>query len=438
MPLTKEQTALVRATVPVLQAHGLVITKLFYANMLAANPDLNNIFNSTDQVHMKQPAALAHALFAYAAHIDDLGALSPAVELIANKHASLYVRPEHYGVVGEHLLAAMKEVLGDALTPELLDAWTAAYWQLASIFIKKEEKMYAEAEGWTDWRDFVIVKKVKESEEITSFYLKPVDSGTEGAKKLPAFKPGQYISIQLHVPALGHLQTRQYSLSDAPRADYYRVSIKREAGLDASATDSIAHPGSVSNIMHDLKQEGDIIKVSHPQGDFFLDATHAAEEWPVVLISGGVGLTALTSILNSLVARHSTRPISWIHAARTNDVRAFGSHLREIQQKSDNVKAIFFDARPSKDLVQGKDYDYAGRMDLRKLDQEKELYVSDSQTQYYVCGPTEFMKDMEKCLLNYGVDASRIRMELFGTGGVPRVLGEQFSRYGNFVQHSMG
>jgi len=105
-------------------------------------------------------------------------------------------------------------------------------------------------------------------------------------------------------------------------------------------------------------------------------------------------------------------------------VRAFGTHLQKIQRSRNNVKAVFFNARPGETLVQGKDYDYAGRMDLSKLDRERELFVSDSKTEYYVCGPTEFMKDIEKCLVSYGVDAVRIRMELFGTGGVPRAIGE--------------
>lgn len=419
MPLTPEQTVLIKASVPVLKEHGLDITRIFYTNMIAAHSELENIFNKANQVELHQPKALAHALFAYASHINDLGVLSPAVELIANKHASLYIRPEQYGIVGEYLLAAMKDVLGDALTPELHEAWAVAYWQLANIFIKKEESIYAAAEGWTDWRDFKIARKVVESKEITSFYLEPVDG-----EKLPAFKPGQYISVQIEVPSLGHMQTRQYSLSDAPRDDYYRISVKREAGLDPKAKRSTCHPGLVSNIMHDLKNVGDTVRVSHPQGDFFLDHTHAAEDWPIVLVSGGVGLTALTSMLNSLVARHSTRPISWIHAARSNDVRAFGHHLRQIQQTSDNVQAVFFDARPSPDLVLGKDYDYAGKLDLSRLDKENELFVWDPRTQYYICGPTGFMLDTEKSLVDLGIGKERIKMELFGTGGVPRAIGE--------------
>ncbi|KAE9994003.1 hypothetical protein Vi05172_g8390 [Venturia inaequalis] len=419
MPLTPEQTVLIKATVPVLKDHGLDITRIFYVNMIAAHPDLENIFNKANQVELHQPRALAHALFAYATHINDLGVLSPAVELIANKHASLYIRPEQYAIVGEFLLAAMKEVLGDALTPELHEAWAAAYWQLANIFIKKEEGIYATLDGWTDWRDFRIAKKVVESKEITSFYLEPVDG-----RPLPSFKPGQYISVQIEVPILGHMQTRQYSLSDAPWEDYYRISVKREAGLDPKAEGAERHPGLVSNIMHDLKNVGDVVRVSHPQGDFFLDSTHAAEDWPIVLVSGGVGLTALTSILNSLVARHSTRPISWIHAARSHDVRAFGHHLREIQRTRENVQAVFFDAKPSPDLILGKDYDYAGKLDLSRLDKENELYVWNPRTHFYICGPPGFMVDMEKVLLSYGIGKERIKMELFGTGGVPRSIGE--------------
>jgi len=414
MAITADQANLVQATVPVLREHGTTVTALFYKNLLEDNPSLKTIFNEANQVHLEQPKALAHAVLAYAENINNLGALGPTVELIANKHASLYVQPEHYAIVGKYLLAAFQEVLGDAMTPALLDAWGAAYGQLADIFIKKEDAMYKSSNGWADWKEFRIAKKIKESSEITSFYLEPVD---ESMKPLPAFLPGQYISVQMEVPILGHMQARQYSLSDAPWPDYYRISIKREAGVSPRCPMSAGNPGLVSNIMHDMKNEGDIIRVSYPRGDFFLDSTHAAEPSPLVLISGGVGLTALTSILNSLVARHSTRPISWVHAARASDVRAFGHHIKDITRARENVKAVFFDATPTKDSVKGRDYDHEGRLNLNKLHKEEELFVNHPKTQYYICGPRGFMTDMEAALLEYGVESDRILMELFGTGG---------------------
>lgn len=133
MPLTPTQIQTVKATVPVLQKHGEAITRLFYATMLAENPELKPIFNHANQFNNHQPAALAGALYAYAMYIDDLGVLSPAVEKICQKHASLYIQPEQYDVVGKYLLQAMGEVLGDALTPAILEAWRVAYSQLAEI-----------------------------------------------------------------------------------------------------------------------------------------------------------------------------------------------------------------------------------------------------------------------------------------------------------------
>jgi nitric oxide dioxygenase len=186
MPLTTEQKSLVKATVPILESQGEDITRVFYNNLLRDIPSLKNIFNAANQAHMAQPRALAHAVYAYAKHIDDPSVLMPAIELIANKHASLLVKAEHYPIVGKYLLGAMAEVLGDALTPDIVDAWTVAYGDLADIFIKVEQDLYDSTNGWTDWRDFRIAKKIVENSEITSFYLTPVDG-----QALPEFKPGK-------------------------------------------------------------------------------------------------------------------------------------------------------------------------------------------------------------------------------------------------------
>lgn len=183
--LRQEQIALIKATVPVLVEHGNAITTVFYKNMLAAHPDLNDVFNVPNQLNGHQPRALAGALYAYAANIDNLGALGPAVELICNKHASLYIKPKDYKTVGKYLLEAMAEVLGEALTPDIHDAWAAAYWQLADLMIGRESQIYQKSQGWTDWRDFQISEKVHESDEISSFYLAPVD-GKEAPARFSA------------------------------------------------------------------------------------------------------------------------------------------------------------------------------------------------------------------------------------------------------------
>ncbi|KAJ5119398.1 hypothetical protein N7448_010067 [Penicillium atrosanguineum] len=413
--LTADQIKLIKATVPVLAEHGNTITSVFYKNLLDENPALNSIFNIPNQVNGHQPRALAGALYAYAAHIDDLAALTSAVELICNKHASLYVQPEHYSVVGKYLLEAMGQVLGKALSPEIKDAWTTAYWQLADLMIARESQIYQQSAGWTDWREFKIADKVKESDEITSFYLAPVDG-----KPLPSFLPGQYISVQVYVPELKYTQPRQYSLSDKPSSDYYRISVKKEMGIDTADRSAAAHPGYVSNLLHDTFSKGDTLKVSHPAGDFFLPATKENISNPIVLISAGVGLTPLTSILNTLISTEEStaRKLHFIHGARTSAVRAFKEHVSILSRKYPNLQKTFFTSHPSSTEKEGEDYTFAGRVDLKKLD-SKDLFLEMESAEYYICGPEKFMADMESNLKARGVPADRIKMELFGTGDVP-------------------
>lgn len=419
--LTPTQIHLIKATIPILAQHGPTITTDFYTDMLAAHPELKNIFNTTHQATGHQARALAGALYAYAANIDDLGALSPTLELICHKHVSLFVRPEHYTIVGTHLLASMKTVLGDAATPDIMDAWTAAYWQLANIMISKEDGMYSGTKDWAEWQDFKIARKVRESEDITSFYLEPVDAEL----RVPMFKAGQYISVNVFVEELdgGVWQARQYSLSDAPNKDYLRISVKKESGIRIGDAKDLVRPGYISNLLHDAKEEGDVLRVSHPFGDFYLEEEEDGkgdEDTPVVLVSAGVGLTCLVSILNALVeGKKSRRPVSWIHGARDARTRAFKEHVDHLSEENGNIRTVYFLSDPKEGETGGRHFDVKGRVDLGKIDREV-LFTDHAETQYFLCGPTQFIMDMEKTLKRYGVPADRVKMELFGTGGVPR------------------
>ncbi len=121
--MTNDQKALIRSTVPVLREHGVALTTYFYNRMLTHNPELKNVFNSANQHTGAQPTALAMAVLAYAEHIDNPEVLAQAISRIAHKHVSLDIRPEQYAIVGKHLLASIGEVLGEAASPELLEAW---------------------------------------------------------------------------------------------------------------------------------------------------------------------------------------------------------------------------------------------------------------------------------------------------------------------------
>ncbi|KAG6007462.1 hypothetical protein E4U54_008825 [Claviceps lovelessii] len=430
MALTAQQTATVKSTAPIVKQYGQLITATFYRNMLAAHPELKNYFSLRNQQSGAQQAALANAVFAYAAYIDDLPKLGKAVERIAQKHASLFVRPDHYPIIGKYLVGAFAEVLGDALTPEIADAWIAAYDQLADVFINREKQLYAQTGDWKAWRKFKIVDKETETDDVVSLYLEPEDG-----KPLPAFKPGQYVSIQLPIPELGGLlQSRQYSLSIAPDSSntmrQYRVSVKREKVQHAhDSTGDLGDlaagkvPGVISNRLHQCNV-GDEVQVSPPRGEFFFGPATAAPDTPVVLLSIGVGATPLVSILDSVIqSSNPTRPVTWAQAARHSDALCFRKHIGEITaQASDshkvNVKRAVFVKNLGETDKQGIDYDYEGALNLATLAEDGALHLEDATTEYYICGPEDWMVQMRRELVDRKVPWERVHLELFRTGDV--------------------
>ena len=251
--LTKQQIELVKATVPVLREHGVALTSHFYKRMLSHNPELMQVFNMGHQRAGFQQQALAGAVLAYAENIENLPALLGAVAHIANKHVSVGIRAEHYPIVGKHLIASIKEVLGDAATPELIDAWTAAYMQLADVLIGAEKAIYdknAVAEGgWTGWRFFKVAEKSKQTDNVTSFKLVPVDNG-----KMPEVKAGQYISVRVFVKGQDLIQPRQYTVVKAD-ATSLTIAVKKVEAVEKSPA------GMVSNTLHNDINEGDVVEV---------------------------------------------------------------------------------------------------------------------------------------------------------------------------------
>ncbi len=401
--LSAETRRLVKATVPVLREHGETLTRHFYQRMFTHNPELKHLFNQGHQASGQQQQALALAVLGYAENIDDPSVLAPVLGRIAHKHASLGIRAEHYPIVGMHLLASIREVMGEAATDELVDAWAAAYKQLADLLIAAESDLYREAAlakgGWSGWRPFRLGRRVRESEEITSFYLYPVDGAP-----VPDFTPGQFISLRGRAGDGSVIQPRQYSLSDAPNGEYLRLSIKREAANDAGA----APHGLISNWLHDTVEEGTLLELSPPFGDFVL---HDGRETPVVLISGGVGLTPMVSMLNHLVREQPQRRVSFIHAARHRGVHALNSHVREIAAQHPQVAIKVFYERVVSGDRPGIDYDHAGRIDLAAIRDAVLLPEAD----YYLCGPVPFMQAMLAALRAEGVAADRIHYEVFGS-----------------------
>jgi nitric oxide dioxygenase len=389
--LSPSSRELIHASVPVLRTHGESITRRFYTRLFDAHPDLRNLFNMGNQQSGAQQQSLASALYAYAANIDNQAALAPVVSRIVQKHVSLGVRAEHYPIVGENLLAAIGETLGEAATPELIEAWAEAYGLLADALIREEARVYRE-KGMQpgEFMPVRVARKHVESRTVTSFYIEALDGGT-----LPDFQPGQYISVALHVDALGLRQARQYSLSLSSRTDFWRISVKREAD------------GSVSGVLHDAIRPGDILEVSVPCGDFVLDE-HPDER--LVLIGAGIGITPLLSMLHTSQDRWPQRPITLLYATRDGAHHPMKDEVERLDRANARLDvSVWYEAPRSEDRV-GADHSHTGRMDLGHIDQP--LLPSDGR--YYICGPDVFMLQQRDALLARGIDPQRIQYEVFG------------------------
>jgi nitric oxide dioxygenase len=397
--LTQKTKDIVKATAPVLAQHGYPIIQRFYQRLFQAHPELKNVFNMAHQEQGQQQQALARAVYAYAENIENPGSLAAVLRNIANKHASLDVRAEHYPVVGEHLLGAIKDVLGDAASDEIISAWAQAYGNLADVLMGMEselrEKSAAQLGGWTGWRRFVVKEKRPESSVITSFILEPVDG-----QPVMNFEPGQFISLAVHLPSLNLQQIRQYSLSDMPNGHSYRISVKREEG------DAVRPAGHVSSLLHEHVNVGDEIELAAPYGTFYIDVNAAT---PIVLISGGVGLTPMVSMLKRAI-QNPQRLVIFVHGARNGAVHAMRDRLRQTAATHTNFKAVVYYEDPLPTDVEGKDFDRKGFIDLHEL---KDL-VLQPDADYYICGPIPFMRIQHDALKQLDIQEGRIHYEVFG------------------------
>lgn len=384
--LTQEVKDIVNATLPAVKAHAVDITGVFYPLMFDRYPQVKAYFNQAHQAQGTQRQALANAVVAYASNLDRLEVLGDAVSLIVQKHTSLEVLPEHYPIVGECLLAAIKEVLGDAATDEVIGAWGQIYQQLAEILIGAEEAVYKTNEekvgGWRGGREFVLKRKEAESDVITSFYFEPKDGAP-----VADFQAGQYTCIVLNVD--GQVVRRNYSLSNAPGETYYRLSVKREPG------------GVVSNYLHDGLEVGHSVELAAPVGDFVL----GDQSRPLVLLTAGVGITPAISMLEP--ALQSGRSVQFIHAALNSKSHAFKAYVDGLTERFENLSVSYCYSAP----LPGDQCDVQGFVDTEVL---RRMIPSPQLVDFYFLGPKPFMQLGLNAAAALGVPAEQVRYEFFG------------------------
>ncbi len=399
--LSQQTIDIVKAVTPAVAVNAETITRNFYLRMFSDNPEVRPFFNQSHQQNGVQQKALAGAICAYFSHIENLDAIRPAIEVIAQKHCSLGIQPEHYPIVGKHLLAAIKEVMADAATEEVMEAMAESYQFLAHIFVGREQLIYEEQKsadaGWNGYRTFIVDRKVPESDVVTSFYLRRLDG-----RRLPTFKPGQYITVSIGHPTTP-TSARNYSLSDRPDVGYFRISVKREVAASAGVPD-----GLISNYLHDVVQQNDCIQVGPPCGEFTIDSVD--DERPIVFLAAGIAVTPLLSMAKTLVHQNVNSPIHFVQAARNSSVHAFSEEVRGLKANCDNVQTHIFYDEPLEDDVAQRNCDQVGLVNLDWIQSATPW----SKADFYICGPEPFMQNMHNYLQVLGVDQTQIQFEFFG------------------------
>ncbi|EGW33857.1 uncharacterized protein SPAPADRAFT_59223 [Spathaspora passalidarum NRRL Y-27907] len=382
--LTPEQIKLILETVPILEQAGETLTQKFYQRMIGGYDEVKPFFNETDQKLLRQPKILAFALLNYAKNIEDLTPLVGFVKQIVAKHVGLQVKAEHYPIVGTCLIETMVEILpAEIATGEFIEAWSTAYGNLAKLLIDMEAAEYTK-QPWTEFREFSVTKIEDECDEVKSVYFQPVDG------KISIPKRGQYVCIRWKLPNAEFEKSREYSISQFPEENEYRISVRK------------LPDGKVSGYIHETLKVGDILRVAAPAGNF----VYQEGESDVVLIAGGIGITPLISILDKALA--DDRNVNLLYANRTVKSRAFGDFLKEKKkQYGDKLNVIeFFDG----EKVDQKDA--IDQLENRMLDVKDLEFIDGEKHDVYLLGPRPFMRVIRDYL---GKKDINVNLEYFGS-----------------------
>jgi nitric oxide dioxygenase len=328
-------------------------------------------------------------VIAFAAQLTGSGSapMTDVVNRVAHKHVSLGIKPEQYTVVGHYLLTAVKDVLGDAVTPEVAAAWDEVYWLFAVRLIAAETRLYQRIgiepeQASSEW---TIVGRTAEAHDAVSLLLAP-RSG-----EVPPHRPGQYVTVGVTLPG-GIRQARQYSLSHAPGRDALRITVRRVRGRDGSPD------GAVSTFLTTIVEIGDTVAVSHPAGDLTLDT----ESTPVLLASAGIGITPIAAMIEQVAIAQPLRPVVAVHADQAPARHALRDHVERHGARLSSFENILF--------YENGELPSGARRGLVRADDIP--VVPDAVA--YLCGPLPFMRDVRNSLLRRGMPAERIHYEVFG------------------------
>ncbi|MHC5251577.1 globin domain-containing protein [Listeria kieliensis] len=368
--LDEKTKEIVKSTIPFLQDKGTEITSIFYQNMFQAHPELLNIFNQNNQREGTQSKALANMVLAAAMNIDDLSVIKPYVIQVGYKHRALQVKPEHYPIVGHYLIQAIGIVLGDASTDEIIEAWTAAYGEIAQVFIDAEKEMYKE-EAWHDFKPFTVISVEKPADGF-------VKIGLQSDFGIGKVIPGEYITVRIKKDGETYFSNRHYSIYAADETkNQVHIAIRKE------------NKGIISNYLTQEVKPGDEICLSAPAGDFCLAENSQAN----VLISSGIGMTPILPMAKA--SQEQGKKTIWIQNYRHLADNIFE---KEVAPLRDKVEIITNETSTE------------GRINAEKL---KNWLDFSEPMAFYLCGRPEFTIGVKNALIEAGASEADIYYEVF-------------------------
>lgn len=397
--LSDTSLPVITATLPVVGEHIEEIAKRFYKHMFDARPDLlDGLFNRGNQADGRQQQALAGSIAAFAGLLVDNVDQVPdhLLSRVAHKHVSLGLSPDQYQIVHDHLMWAIVDVLGDAVTPEVAAAWDEVYWLMANMLINKERGLYNAVHLTPDtiWRPWRLVERIQETDDVVRFVVERIDE-----REVKPSLPGQYVTIKMAMHDGVH-QPRQYSLTKADDGQHRQFAVKRVHGLETP-------DGEMSTLLHNEVQVGDEVVLSAPFGDVVLEYT----DRPLVLASAGIGITPMAGMLSHLVKSGSQRQVMLLHADDSEASFPLRGQVREdLAALADGTLKTWFlnPTKPTESAAEGGTASgFSGFMDVSAVELPDDA-------EYYLCGPLPFLKSVRSALVAGGVPPKDIQYEVFG------------------------
>lgn len=258
--------------------------------------------------------------------------------------------------------------------------------------------------SWRGFREFYVAQIIQETVECKSVILKPVDG-----KPIADFKPGQHLTFRLPIPGESKPLVRCYSLSDGPGKGHYRISVK---AISSPQGKSELPAGKASSFINNNLIAGDRLEVKAPSGHFYLDAS----ESPIVLLAGGIGITPMISMIDSIIQQEISRTVLLVYGVRNSEDQAFKQYIDTVTRQHQNIHVIHCFSQPSPTDKAGVDYHVKGYASVDMLKQ----VLPNNEYVFYLCGPPQFMDSLYEGLIEWQVPESRISFEAFGPATIKK------------------